>query len=72
MRLYEAHGCTVYMTKKQKIIVQRGLDDGTVIHWSQHAHKGLKDTFRRNIVRASRFRLRFHEMPDEEFYKPLG
>jgi hypothetical protein len=70
IRLYQAHGCTAYITAKQKVIVQRAFD-GVVISWTQHAHKGIRDTFRRNTVRQSRFRLRFHEMPDDEFYAPL-
>lgn len=70
IRLYQAHGCTAYITGKQKVIVQRKFD-GVVLSWSQHAHMGARDIFRRNIVRQSRFRLRFHEMPDSDFYAPL-
>lgn len=70
-RLYRAHGCDAYMSAKQKVIVQRKMPGGSVISWSQHARMGVKDVFRRNIVRQSRFRLRFHEMSDDKFYAPL-
>jgi len=71
IKLYEAHGCQVYVTKKNFVIVNRMQGSGPPRRFSQHAHKGLKDTFRRRIVRYSRRRLGFDTMPDEEFYSPL-
>jgi hypothetical protein len=71
IRLYEAHGCSVKVTRKQFVKLTRRLADGTVLFWAQHAHKGLKDVFNRRVVRRSRVELQFHEVPDDEFYAPL-
>jgi hypothetical protein len=71
-RLFEAHGCTVvFRSKSQMITITRasGLDHR---YWSQHAHKGQRDSYNRHVVRAARRRLGFADMGDEEFYAPLG
>jgi hypothetical protein len=71
IKLYEAHGCEVYLTRKNFVIVNRHVNSGPPRRFSQHAHKGRKDIFRRRIVRFSRKRLGFDDMPDAEFYAPL-
>jgi len=71
MKLYRAHGCAVEITRKQFVKVARTLEDGTVVFWSQHAHKGTKDVFNRRVVRRSRVALHFAKMPDDDFYGPL-
>jgi hypothetical protein len=70
-RLLEAHGCTVVMTRRQIVRVAIG-SGATFRRWTQHAHKGVHDTFDRYTVAAARRRLGFAAMSDEEFYKPLA
>jgi hypothetical protein len=70
IRLYESLGCQAGINRNQFVIVSRTLR-GTFMRFSQHAHKGLKDTFHRNVVRRSRRSLGFTSMPDGEFYRAL-
>lgn len=69
IKLYQAHGCSSGINPNGYVVVERPTP--VYLRWSQHAHKGLRDSFDRRIVAASRRRLGFDEMPDADFYAPV-
>ena len=71
IKLLRAHGCAVEMTPAQYLKARRGSGPDHR-HWTQHAHKGGKDSFDRRKVAAARRALGFGGLTDEEFYAPLG
>jgi hypothetical protein len=71
-KLFEGHGCFFEFNEKTKHLkVWRG-SGNDYRHWTQHAHKGRKDHFERQVIATARRRLGFAEIADEEFYAPLG
>jgi hypothetical protein len=70
-KLLEAHGCAFHFNKKTQILTAaRGVGAG-YRRWSQHAHKGMKDTFDAYVLKVARRRLGLDGMPEQEFYAPL-
>lgn len=68
--LYQAHGCSAGINPNNYVVVKRPTPP--FLHWTQHAHKGARDTFDKITVGRSRRKLGFDSMSDEEFYGPLG
>jgi hypothetical protein len=69
IKLYRGHGCAAFINANGIVIVERTTPEYR--RWSQHAHKGLRDTFERRVVARSRKRLGFGSMSDADFYGPL-
>ncbi|MCF6228867.1 MAG: hypothetical protein L3J82_09465 [Planctomycetes bacterium] len=70
LKLYRAHGCEANINSNNFVRVSY-TKDGKLWHFSQHAHKGLRDVFGKRVLRRSRLKLDFKNMPDSEFYAPL-
>ncbi|MBI2932022.1 MAG: hypothetical protein HYY16_10265 [Planctomycetes bacterium] len=71
MRILKALGSTVAFSDTGYIKAWRTLPDGQLVAWQQHCHKGLKDIFRKHVVRDARRSLRFRETDgtsDHAFY----
>jgi hypothetical protein len=68
--LFQAHGCSAELAKNGFVKVWRRQGD-LLLFFTQHAHKGAKDTFHRNVVRRARRQLGFADLSDADFYRPL-
>ncbi len=70
VKLFKAHGCSAGINSNNIVVVSRTVAGGQR-RFSQHAHKGVHDSFSNLIVRKCRRRMAFDTMPDDEFYAPL-
>lgn len=69
-KVFESHGCRFELNKRNYVKISLG-DGPTFRGWIQHAHKGAKDRFSKEVVARARRKLGFAEMVDDEFYRAL-